>query len=434
MRSAPRRCCPTRSPRASAAASVSARRSAVIIIGTNTADADTQGQQTGQLNQGNNGTIASVNNGTNHTQGSNAVASGTAGNPNNANVSSTYDVSSVLSGGNDAVVAQIAGGNVTGTQVNVTATSANAAKMYLLGAGFAKNVGIGAGIGYTSVNSTVLANLSDYGRNGSGVLVAADTPLAVSAPSSPLRRWSRTRPPALCRQDHRHRGDRRRCGALLRRRCGCRGRQCQQLRGGDAWRPDHRHGRHRHGAAVMAQDSTTQVVFTGGVTGGAVAIGASVASASRTSSVAARVLNGSTVNVTTLGSRSKRRRHLDHDVHSTWRRHRRGRRCGCGGPRELVRVGGDRRSASITTSAAGVGTLVSASITPNLSSEAIGVSVGGGAVGVAIAKSTVGATVTADVGDNVSFSGGALAVTAMALVPTVGTTTWPRRSPAAAAR
>ena len=72
----------------------------VIIIGTNTADADTQGQQTGQLNQGNNGTITSVNNGTNNTQGSNAVASGTAGNPNNANVSSTYDVSSVLSGGN----------------------------------------------------------------------------------------------------------------------------------------------------------------------------------------------------------------------------------------------------------------------------------------------------------------------------------------------
>ncbi|MCJ9705964.1 beta strand repeat-containing protein, partial [Bradyrhizobium sp. SHOUNA76] len=154
----------------------------VIIIGTNTADADTQGQQTGQLNQGNNGTIASVNSGTNNAHGSGAVASGTAGNPNSANVSSTYDVSSVLSGGNDAVVAQIAGGNLTGTQVNVTATSANAAKMYLLGAGFAKNVGIGAGIGYTSVNSTVLANLSDYGRNGSGVLVAADTPLAVSAP------------------------------------------------------------------------------------------------------------------------------------------------------------------------------------------------------------------------------------------------------------
>ncbi|MGY3466309.1 hypothetical protein ACVW0I_003180 [Bradyrhizobium sp. LM6.11] len=132
----------------------------VIIIGTNTADPDTQGEQTGQLNQGGNGTIASVNAGTNSSHGSNAVASGTAGNPNNANVTSTYDVSSVLTGGNDGVTAQIAGGNVTGTQVNVAATSANAAKMYLLGAGFAKNVGIGAGIGYTSVSSSVLANLS----------------------------------------------------------------------------------------------------------------------------------------------------------------------------------------------------------------------------------------------------------------------------------
>ncbi|MET3322951.1 hypothetical protein ABIF54_000204 [Bradyrhizobium japonicum] len=48
----------------------------VIIIGTNTADADTQGQQTGQLNQGGNGTIASVNSGTSNTHGSGAVASG----------------------------------------------------------------------------------------------------------------------------------------------------------------------------------------------------------------------------------------------------------------------------------------------------------------------------------------------------------------------
>ncbi|RTM10454.1 MAG: leukotoxin LktA family filamentous adhesin, partial [Bradyrhizobiaceae bacterium] len=155
----------------------------VIIIGTNTADADTQGQQTGQLNQGGSGTIASVNSGTSTTHGGGAVASGTAGNPSSANVSSTYDVSNVLSGGNDAVIAQIAGGNVTGTQVNVAATSANAAKMYLLGAGFAKNLGIGAGIGYTSVNSTVFANLSDYGRNGSGNLMAADTPLVVAAPA-----------------------------------------------------------------------------------------------------------------------------------------------------------------------------------------------------------------------------------------------------------
>ncbi|WP_441254224.1 leukotoxin LktA family filamentous adhesin [Bradyrhizobium sp. 613_E4_N2_2] len=397
----------------------------VIIIGTNTADADTQGQQTGQLNQGNNGTIASVNNGTNHTQGSNAVASGTAGNPNSANVSSTYDVSSVLSGGNDAVVAQIAGGNVTGTQVNVTATSANAAKMYLLGAGFAKNVGIGAGIGYTSVNSTVLANLSDYGRNGSGVLVAADTPLAVSAPIvtvAAVVKDATTGPYAGKTIDTEAiaGGAALYFGADAAVAVGNVSNSVVAMLGGQITGT----GGTGTGAAVMAQDSTTQVVFTGGVTGGAVAVGASVATASRTSSVAARVLNGSTVNVTTLAVGASGAGTLT----TTSTALGGGIVAGVGADAEahenssvLAEIGS---SASITTSAAGVGTLVSASIAPNLSSEAIGVSVGGGAVGVAIAKSTVGATVTADVGDNVSFSGGALAVTAMALVPTVGTTTW----------
>nr|WP_249151219.1 leukotoxin LktA family filamentous adhesin [Bradyrhizobium liaoningense] len=397
----------------------------VIIIGTNTADADTQGQQTGQLNQGNNGTIASVNNGTNHTQGSNAVASGTAGNPNSANVSSTYDVSSVLSGGNDAVVAQITGGNVTGTQVNVTATSANAAKMYLLGAGFAKNVGIGAGIGYTSVNSTVLANLSDYGRDGSGVLVAADTPLAVTAPVvtvAAVVKDATTGPYAGKTIDTEAvaGGAALYFGAQAAVAVGNVSNSVVALLGGQITGASGT----GNGAAVMAQDSTTQVVFTGGVTGGAVAVGASVATASRTNSVAARVLNGSTVNVATLAVGASGAGTLT----TTSTALGGGIVAGVGADAEahenssvLAEIGS---SASITTSATGVGTLVSASITPNLSSEAIGVSVGGGAVGVAIAKSTVGATVTADVGDNVSFSGGALAVTAMALVPTSGTTTW----------
>ncbi len=43
--------------------------------------------------------------------------------------------------------------------VNVSATSANAAQQFLLGAGFGKNVGVGAAIGYTTVNSSVLAKI-----------------------------------------------------------------------------------------------------------------------------------------------------------------------------------------------------------------------------------------------------------------------------------
>lgn len=394
----------------------------VIIIGTNTADADTQGQQTGQLNQNGNGTIASVNNRTSNAQGSNAVASGTAGNPNGANVSSTYDVSNVLSGGNDVVVAQIAGGNVTGTAVNVAATSANVAKMYLLGAGFAKNVGIGAGIGYTSVNSTVFANVSDYGRNGSGVLVAADTPLAVTAPAVnvvAIVKDATTGPYSGKTIDTEAiaGGAALYFGAQAAVAVGNVSNSVVAQLGGQITATG------GNGVAVLAQDSSSQVVFTGGASAGAVAVGASVATASRTSSVAARVLNDATINTSTLGVGASGAGTLS----TTATALSGGIVSGAGADAEahensgvLAEIGS---GAAITTSATGDGTLVGAAITPNLSSEAIGVSVGGGAVGVAIAQSTVEARVTADVGDNTSFFGGKLAVTAMALVPIIGTQT-----------
>lgn len=379
----------------------------VIIIGTNTADPDTQGQQTGQLNQGGNGTIAAVNSGTNSSHGSDAVASGTAGNPNSANVTSTYNVSDVLTGGNDGVTAQIAGGNVTGTQVNVAATSANAAKMYLLGAGFAKNVGIGAGIGYTSVNSSVLANLSAI-VSAPSVTVAAVVKDASTGPygGKTIDTEAIAGGAALY------------FGAQAAVAVGNVANTVTAQLGGQIT------GTGGTGVAVMAQDSSTQVVFTGGVTGGAAAVGASVATAGRSSSVAAKVLDDATINVSTLAVGASGAGRLSTTATAL-------------GGGILAGVGADAEAhensnvtaeigsgSSITTSATGVGTLVTASIMPNLSSEAIGVSVGGGAVGVAIAKSTVGATVTADVGNDVTFSGGALAVTAMALVPSGGTTTW----------
>lgn len=379
----------------------------VIIIGTNTADPDTQGQQTGQLNQGGNGTIAAVNARTSTTQGSGAVASGTAGNPNSANVTSTYDVSTVLTGGNDGVTAQIAGGNVTGTQVNVAATSANAAKMYLLGAGFAKNVGIGAGIGYTSVNSSVLANLSAI-VSAPSVTVAAVVKDASTGPygGKTIDTEAIAGGAALY------------FGAQAAVAVGNVANTVTAQLGGQIT------GTGGTGVAVMAQDSSTQDVFTGGVTGGAAAVGASVATAGRSSSVAAKVLDDATVNVSTLAVGASGAGRLSTTATAL-------------GGGILAGVGADAEAhensnvtaeigsgSSITTSETGVGTLVTASIMPNLSSEAIGVSVGGGAVGVAIAKSTVGATVTADVGNDVTFSGGALAVTAMALVPSGGTTTW----------
>ncbi|WP_027569225.1 leukotoxin LktA family filamentous adhesin [Bradyrhizobium sp. URHA0013] len=379
----------------------------VIIVGTNTADPDTQGEQTGQLNQGNNGTLASVNAGTNSSHGSDAVASGTSGNPGNANATSTYDVSTVLTGGNDGVTAQIAGGNVTGTQVNVAATSANATKMFLLGAGFAKNVGIGAGIGYTSVNSSVLANLSAIVAAPS-VTVAARVKDADTGPYSGKTVDSEAIAGGAALY----------FGADAAVAVGNVANTVTAQLGGSVT------GTGGTGVAVMAMDSSTQSVTAGGGTGGLAAIGVSIATTGRSSSVAAKVLSNATVNSSTLAVGAGEAGAMSASATAVAG----GIVAGDGAVATakenstvLAEIGS---SASITTSATGVGTLVSASLTPNLSSEAIGVAVGGGAIGVSVAVSMVTATVTADVGDNTSFSGGALAVTAMALVPTSGTTTY----------
>ncbi|MCK1285665.1 leukotoxin LktA family filamentous adhesin [Bradyrhizobium sp. 44] len=379
----------------------------VIIVGTNTADPDTQGEQTGQLNQGNNGTLASVNAGTNSSHGSDAVASGTSGNPGNANATSTYDVSTVLTGGNDGVTAQIAGGNVTGTQVNVAATSANATKMFLLGAGFAKNVGIGAGIGYTSVNSSVLANLSAIVAAPS-VTVAARVKDADTGPYSGKTVDSEAIAGGAALY----------FGADAAVAVGNVANTVTAQLGGSVT------GTGGTGVAVMAMDSSTQSVTAGGGTGGLAAIGVSIATTGRSSSVAAKVLSNATVNSSTLAVGAGEAGAMSASATAVAG----GIVAGDGAVATakenstvLAEIGS---SASITTSAAGVGTLVSASLTPNLSSKAIGVAVGGGAIGVSVAESMVTATVTANVGDNTTFSGGALAVTAMALVPTSGTTTY----------
>ena len=344
----------------------------VIIIGTNTADPDTQGEQTGQLNQGNNGTIASVNAGTNSSHGSDAVASGTSGNPSNANATSTYDVSTVLTGGNDGVTAQIAGGNVTGTQVNVAATSANATKMFLLGAGFGKNVGIGAGIGYTSVNSSVLANLSAIVAAPS-VTVAARVKDADTGPYSGKTVDSEAIAGGAALY----------FGADAAVAVGNVANTVTAQLGGSVT------GTGGTGVAVMAMDSSTQSVTAGGGTGGLAAIGVSIATTGRSSSVAAKVLSNATVNSSTLAVGAAEAGAMSASATAVAG----GIVAGDGAVATakenstvLAEIGS---GASITTSAAGVGTLVSASLTPNLSSEAIGVAVGGGAIGVSVAVSMV---------------------------------------------
>ena len=155
--------------------------------------------------------------------------------------------------------------------------------MYLLGAGFAKNVGIGAGIGYTSVNSSVLANLSAI-VSAPSVTVAAVVKDASTGPygGKTIDTEAIAGGAALY------------FGAQAAVAVGNVANTVTAQLGGQIT------GTGGTGVAVMAQDSSTQVVFTGGVTGGAAAVGASVATAGRSSSVAAKVLDDATVNVSTL--------------------------------------------------------------------------------------------------------------------------------------
>ena len=371
----------------------------VILIGTNTADADTQGDQTGQFG----GTITAANAGTNSSQGSGAVASGTAGNPSGANATSTYDVSTVLTGGNDSVTAQIAGGNVTGTQVNVNATSANAAQQFLLGAGFGKNVGVGAGIGYTTVNSSVLANLT-ANVSAPTVSVAAIVKDATTGPYAGKTVDTEAIAGGLSLY----------FGAQASVAVGNVSNTVTAQLGGTVT------GTGGNGVQVSARDTSTQAATAGGGSGGIAAIGVTIATTAKSSSVAAKILDNASVNSSTVAVTATQAGELSASATAVAG----GILAGTGAAataREdstvLAEIGS---SAAITTSTTGLGTLVSASATPDVSAASLGVAVGGGAVGVSVALASSALNVTSRVGNNTTFTGGDVSVTAMALAPSSG--------------
>ena len=372
----------------------------VIIIGTNTADANTQGDQTGQLG----GTIGAANSGTNSSQGNAAaVQAGTAGNPSGANATSTYDVSTVLTGGNDSVTAQIAGGNVTGTQVNVSATSANAAQQFLLGAGFGKNVGVGAGIGYTSVNSSILANLSAI-VSAPTVSVAAIVKDATTGPYAGKTVNTEAIAGGLSLY----------FGAQASVAVGNVTNTVTAQLGGSV------SGTGGNGVQVSASDTSTQAATAGGGSGGIAAIGVTVATTAKSSSVAAKILDNASVNSSTVAVTASEAGALSASATAVAG----GLLAGTGAAATakenstvLAEIG---NSAAITTSLTSVGTLVSASAMPNVSSNSLGVAVGGGAVGVSVALASSSLNVTSRVGNSTTFTGGDVSVTAMALAPNSG--------------
>ncbi|MBR1212048.1 leukotoxin LktA family filamentous adhesin [Bradyrhizobium sp. JYMT SZCCT0180] len=371
----------------------------VILIGTNTADADTQGDQTGQFG----GTIAAANAGTNSSQGSGAVASGTAGNPSGANATSTYDISTVLTGGNDSVTAQIAGGNVTGTQVNVNATSANAAQQFLLGAGFGKNVGIGAGIGWTSVNSSVLANLSAI-VSAPTVSVAAVVKDATTGPYAGKTVDTESIAGGLSLY----------FGAQAAVAVGNVSNTVTAQLGGTVT------GTGANGVQVSARDTSTQAATAGGGSGGIAAIGVTIATTAKSSSVAAKILDNASVNSSTVAVTATEGGALSASATAVAGGIVSGTGAAATAKEDSTVLAEIGNSAAITTSATGLGTLVSASATPDVSATSLGVAVGGGAIGVSVALANSSLNVTSRVGNSTTFTGGDVSVTAMALAPSSG--------------
>ncbi|MBR1196473.1 leukotoxin LktA family filamentous adhesin [Bradyrhizobium sp. AUGA SZCCT0158] len=371
----------------------------VILIGTNTADADTQGDQTGQFG----GTIAAANAGTNSSQGSGAVASGTAGNPSGANATSTYDVSTVLTGGNDSVTAQIAGGNVTGTQVNVNATSANAAQQFLLGAGFGKNVGVGAGIGYTTVNSSVLANLSAI-VSAPTVSVAAVVKDATTGPYAGKTVDTESIAGGLSLY----------FGAQAAVAVGNVSNTVTAQLGGTVT------GTGGNGVQVSARDTSTQAATAGGGSGGIAAVGVTIATTAKSSSVAAKILDNASVNSSTVAVTATEAGELSASATAVAGGIVSGTGAAATAREDSTVLAEIGSSAAITTSSTGLGTLVSASATPDISATSLGVAVGGGAIGVSVALASSALNVTSRVGNSTTFTGGDVSVTAMALTPSSG--------------
>ncbi|WP_049823998.1 leukotoxin LktA family filamentous adhesin, partial [Bradyrhizobium sp. WSM2254] len=369
----------------------------VIVIGTNVADADTQGQESGQLS----GTLGAANNGTNSGQGSGAVANGTAGAPSGANASSTYNVSTVLEGGNDGVTAQIAGGHVTANEIDVGATSASSAQMFLLGAGFGKNAGVGAAIGFATVNSSVLANLNAIAVAPTvNVLATVQDPTGGSHPGRTIDIQAVAGGGGLY------------FGGDAAVAVGTVANTVTAEIGGQIADTASNLGYNGTAAVsattvnVSANDSTSQRAQTEGASVGLVAVGASVTAAKKTSSVTAQVLDHSTINATTVGVTAS-------DAGLLWAYSvavSGGVVSGNGSAATATddahvraRVGS---YASITTGhAPGTGLIVTASDTPDAEAYALGIVAGGAAVGASVATATVSSAVSAEVLDHASLTG-----------------------------
>lgn len=84
-----------------------------------------------------------------------------------------YSVAGALGAADDAVIATISGGTVTAGAVLVSANAAVSTKSVVAGGALSGGVGVGAAVGYTRVNDTVVASLNQATVNASSVTIDA---------------------------------------------------------------------------------------------------------------------------------------------------------------------------------------------------------------------------------------------------------------------
>ncbi|HEY5380373.1 MAG TPA: leukotoxin LktA family filamentous adhesin [Pseudolabrys sp.] len=361
----------------------------LILIGSNNGDPASRQSQSNELENtdgGSQGTLASVNNfSSDAPAGDGAVADGSPG-THTPTRSASYDVSSVLNGGDDRVAAVIYGGSVTGNAVSAVATSSVHASSIQGGVGLGGTVGIGASVGFTSIYDTVVssiqssvtarsvnatATMSDNGGHAADVLSAAaggglifggDASIALASVSDVVSAS---------------------VGGDI---------------GGDGVHADPT-------ITVTAADSTSIHSEAHGLAGGLVAVGASAATADKSSTVTAAVENSAQIAASSLSVSAA-------DAGSVY-----ARTVALTGGVFFAGSGSGSSASDTATVSSSIGNdsalnmsagavSVSASATPDVTTVAAGVAVSGFAgVGASVALSTITPTVSASVGNEVAFTG-----------------------------
>ncbi len=341
----------------------------VILIGDEVANTDVADQ----LDAGGNGTLSAADEITN--TGSEPVS-----------------VKAALGGAaDDAVTAEITGGNVKADSITVDADSTVSTQNIAAGVGLGGKAGVGAGIGVSTVKSTVVASVSQ------GTVSARTLDVRAGLKDGSHRAaevqgiagggglyFGLGAAVAIAKTDN----------------------SVTAVLGGNVT------GTGVSNATVSAKDESGVKAMGVGVAAGAVGIGASYVRATKSSTVAARIAANTNISgYNTLDISALGKGNLDGEAYAGAA----GVAAGAGADVEATDNSNISAivaaNSSLTTGAGGLE--ITATGTPDVSADAFGVAVAaGGAVGVSLADATANQAITAGVDDSVVLIGGPLDVKA----------------------